>query len=85
MANNNEYISTNNFTNDTFIEVMNNYDNLHPEIRKIFQNANFNLTVSDDWKDKINSYHADYLKQKLQELEVKSTIATYGANHPDAQ
>jgi hypothetical protein len=70
-------------------ERMSLYDNLDPEIRKILREAPFSLTMSTKWRSRTNGVtlsvnEIKHLKSKMIETQKKSTIATYGRNHPDA-
>ena len=62
------------------------YDSLDPVLRKILQNAPFALTVIDSWVNrKIDQRDIPNLERRLKEMQVKSTTATYGSNHPQAK
>jgi hypothetical protein len=66
-------------------ERMDVYDNLCPEMRELFRNAPFLMTVTDAYKNvKVTSADIARFKQRLNDIQKESTTLTYGSAHPQS-
>jgi hypothetical protein len=61
------------------------YDSLDPKIREILREAPFQFSVVPGWrKKKFSNSELHSMRKRLREIQIKSTRATYGANHPQS-
>lgn len=61
------------------------YDNLPPNMRKLFREAPFLLTVSEKFKNrKVSDDDIVRFEKRLKEIQKESTRLTYGITHPEA-